>query len=48
MNGENELSKNRGIQLIDYLSNLNQLRRKIDRDVTGYESVLWFYDIPKN
>lgn len=48
MNGENELSKNRGIQLIDYLSNLNQLRRKIDRDVAAYESVLWFHDIPKN
>ncbi len=48
MNADNELSKNRGIQLIDYLSNLNQLRRKIDRNVADYESVLWFHEIPKD
>ena len=47
MAGDENLSKDRGIRLIDFLSSLNQLRRKIYRDLNEYENVLLLHEIPK-
>lgn len=41
-----DLCKDRGIRLIDFLTRLNQLRTKVVRDLNDYQNVLWLHEIP--
>ncbi len=48
METNEDLNKDRGTRLIDFLGKLNQLRRKIYTDVNQYENLVWFHEIPRD
>ena len=47
MEGNKDLA-DKALRLVDFLSALNQLRRKIYTDVDQYEDYLWLHEIPKD
>jgi len=45
--GEDKVIRDRAIRLFTFLKELSLLKTKVTRDLTAYDEVVWFEDVPK-